>query len=191
MAGGVCPPSPRKEDCRTADCNEHRKLPAHTRRNPPMDVPEKEDRTGGDPNDDLRACECRGTFAGADTVGREPVYGVAWRAYSGGDSGRADGTVQVHAGLQRGGGGDMRRTLVARRVGTGGERSAGRIRGGTGGDERKDQSGGEAGDAGMRRGGYAGGVCGEDEIMGDALGNVGGFLFLCRKIYKYERLWQR
>lgn len=41
MASGVCPPSPRKEDGRTADCNEYRKLPACTRRNPPMDLPEK------------------------------------------------------------------------------------------------------------------------------------------------------
>lgn len=181
MVSGVCPPSPRKEDCRTADGNEHRKLPACTRRNPPMDVSEKKDRTGSDPNDDFCSCGCRGAFAGVDTVGREPVYGVAWRAYSGGDSGQADGTVQVHAGLQRGGGGDMCCALVARRVGTGGERSAGRIRRGTGGDERKDQSGGEAGDAGMRRGGHAGRVCGEDEIMGGCARKCGGIFVSLQK----------
>ena len=53
MASGVCPPSPRKEDGRTADRNEHRELPACTRRNPPMDLPEKENKTGGYPHDDF------------------------------------------------------------------------------------------------------------------------------------------
>lgn len=99
MASGVCPPSPRKEDGRTADCNEYRKLPACTRRNPPMDLPEKENRTGGYPYDDFCPCGCGGTFAGAHAVGHQPVYGAAWRTYSGGDSGRADGTVQIYAGL--------------------------------------------------------------------------------------------
>lgn len=53
MASGVCPPSPRKEDGRTADRNEHRELPACTRRDPPMDLPEKENKTGGYPHDDF------------------------------------------------------------------------------------------------------------------------------------------
>ena len=78
MASGVCPPLPRKKDGRTTDCNEHRKLPAHTRRNPPMDVPEKKDRTGGYPYDDFCSCGCRGAFAGAHLIGHQPVYGVAW-----------------------------------------------------------------------------------------------------------------
>lgn len=99
MASGVCPPSPRKEDGRTADRNEHRELPACTRRNPPMDLPEKENKTGGYPHDDFCPCRCGGTFAGAHVVGHQPVYGAAWRTYSGGDSGRTDGTVQIYAGL--------------------------------------------------------------------------------------------
>lgn len=94
MASGVCPPSPREEDGRTADRNEHRELPACTRRNPPMDLPEKENRTGGYPHDDFCPCRCGGTFAGAHVVGHQPVYGAAWRTYSGGDSGRTDGTVK-------------------------------------------------------------------------------------------------
>ena len=79
MASGVCPPSPRKEDGRTADRNEHRELPACTRRNPPMDLPEKENKTGGYPHDDFCPCRCGGTFAGAHVVGHQPVYGAAWQ----------------------------------------------------------------------------------------------------------------
>lgn len=120
MASGVCPPSPRKEDGRTADCNEYRKLPACTRRNPPMDLPEKENRTGGYPYDDFCPCGCGGTFAGAHTVGHQPVYGAAWRTYSGGDSGRADGTVQIYAGLFGRGGGDVCRTIGSGRIDTSG-----------------------------------------------------------------------
>lgn len=60
-----------------------------------MDLPEKENRTGGYPHDDFCPCGCGGTFAGAHAVGHQPVYGAAWRTYSGGDSGRTDGTVQI------------------------------------------------------------------------------------------------
>lgn len=127
MASGVCPPPPREEDSRAADCNEHRELSAHTGRNPPMDLPEEENRTGGDPHDDFCPRECRGTFAGTHPVGREPVYGAARRACPGSDSGRTDGTFQIYAGLQRRGGGDMRHPPVARRMGEGGERTADRI----------------------------------------------------------------
>ena len=64
-----------------------------------MDLPEKENKTGGYPHDDFCPCRCGGTFAGAHVVGHQPVYGAAWRTYSGGDSGRTDGTVQIYAGL--------------------------------------------------------------------------------------------
>lgn len=48
-----------------------------------MDLPEKENRTGGYPHDDFCPCGCGGTFAGAHVVGHQPVYGAAWRTYSG------------------------------------------------------------------------------------------------------------
>lgn len=167
MASGVCPPSPRKEDGRTADCNGYREFPTHTRRNPSMDLPKKEDRTGGYPYDDLCACDPCRTFAGTYVIGYQPVYGIAWRTHAGRNSGRTNGTVQVYAGLFRGSGRDMCRTLGSRRMGEGGKRSAGGIRRRTGGDEWKDEGGGETGYVGMRGGGYAGGVCGEGEIMLD------------------------
>ena len=106
MASGVCPPSPRKEDGRTADRNEHRELPACTRRNPPMDLPEKENKTGGYPHDDFCPCRCGGTFAGAHVVGHQPVYGAAWRTYSGG----AIGSGRIDTGGQRSAKGSGRRT---------------------------------------------------------------------------------
>lgn len=165
MASGVCPPSPRKEDGGTADCNGYREFPTHSGRNPSMDLPEKEDRAGSYSHDDFCACHHRGTFAGANAIGHQPIYGVARRTCAGSDPGRADGAVQVYAGLFGGSGGDMCRTPVSRRMGEGGKRSAGRIRRGAGGDERKDEGGGETGYAGMRGGGYAGRVCGEGEII--------------------------
>ena len=165
MASGIRPPSSRKEDGRTPGRNEYREFPAHTRRNPSMDVPEKKDRTGSHPHDDLCARKRDGAFAGTYAIGRQPVYGVAWRTCSGRHSGRADGTFQVYAGLLGGCGGNMCRPSGKRRMGTGGERPAHRIRRRAGGNERKSQSGGETGHAGMRRGGHAGGVCGEGEIM--------------------------
>ena len=152
MASGVCPPSPRKEDGRAADCNEYRELLAYTRRNPPMDLPEKEDRTGGYPHDDFRPCGCIGTFAGAHAVGHQPVYGAAWRTYSGGDSGRTDGTVQIYAGLFGQGGGDVCRAIDSGRMDTSGQGSAKGTGRRTGGSGRKGESGGETGFAGMRRG---------------------------------------
>lgn len=42
-----------------------------------MDLPEKENRTGGYPYDDFCPCGCGGTFAGAHAVGHQPVYGAA------------------------------------------------------------------------------------------------------------------
>ena len=39
------------------------------------------------PHDDFCPCGCGGTFAGAHAVGHQPIYGAAWRTYSGGDSG--------------------------------------------------------------------------------------------------------
>ena len=47
-----------------------------------MDLPEKENRTGGYPHDDFCPCGCGGTFAGAHAVGHQPIYGAAWRTYS-------------------------------------------------------------------------------------------------------------
>lgn len=81
-----------------------------------MDLPEKENRTGGYPYDDFCSCGCGGTFAGAHAVGHQPVYGAAWRTYSGGDSGRANGTVQIYAGLFGRGGGDVCRTIGSGRI---------------------------------------------------------------------------
>ena len=37
-----------------------------------MDLPEKENRTGGYPYDDFCPCGCGGTFAGAHAVGHQP-----------------------------------------------------------------------------------------------------------------------
>lgn len=95
------------------------------------------------------SCGCGGTFAGAHAVGHQPVYGAAWRTYSGGDSGRANGTVQIYAGLFGRGGGDVCRTIGSGRIDTSGQRSAkgtGRRIGGSG---WKGESGGETGFVGM------------------------------------------
>ena len=90
-----------------------------------------------------------GTFAGAHVVGHQPVYGAAWRTYSGGDSGRTDGTVQIYAGLFGRGGGDVYRAIGSGRIDTGGQRSAKGSGRRTGGSGWKSESGGKTGFAGM------------------------------------------
>ena len=134
-----------------------------------MDLPEKENRTGGDPHDDFRSCGCCGTSSGADPVLHQPVHGIARRARAGGHPGRADGTFQIHAGLFGRSGRDVPGPYGPRRVGTGGQRPVDRTGGRTGGSGWKSEGGGEAGAAGMCGSGYAGGVCGEGEIMQVAL----------------------
>jgi len=72
-----------------------------------------------------------------------------WRTYSGGDSGRTDGTVQIYAGLFGRGGGDVYRAIGSGRIDTGGQRSAKGAGRRTGGNGWKSESGGKTGFAGM------------------------------------------
>lgn len=82
MAGGIRPPSPRKENSGTTDRYGHREFSTYTRRNPPMDLSEEKNTACGNPHDDFCSCRHGGALTGVDTVGRKPIHGVARGAYS-------------------------------------------------------------------------------------------------------------
>jgi hypothetical protein len=92
-------------------------------------------------------------FVHVDAAERSQVLTLSaisrYMVLHGGDSGRADGTVQIYAGLFGRGGGDVCRTIGSGRIDTSGQRSAKGTGRRTGGSGWKGESGGETGFVGM------------------------------------------